>query len=312
MNSAYCGLPVTAIMTMAMTSGPQVEATLKCGLGGLVGSPGAAIGFGISGRAGRGGRLNGVVPEGPTWRRRSRLRGRSASLTVRIARAKGPTSMTLPGFAMVPCSPVTGVPSTEVPFFEPRSLTVVLPSGPSSTTQWRCETDGSASVTSALGSRPIAVSPGWSANAVPQPAPATITSSMPVEGVRRRSGGGGPDAETTAPSCSPASASAVDAGTTRSPITTCSGARGPSTVRRTSSSVASGRRASTARSRSPSVDRKRTCTSVRTVLPGSRPRSVILVTQASEPLVRGSVTPGATRERLARRSLGSGSRRRAA
>ena len=53
---------VTATMMTARTSGPSVEAMLKCGLAGSLGSLGATNSPGAAGGTERGGRLNETVP----------------------------------------------------------------------------------------------------------------------------------------------------------------------------------------------------------------------------------------------------------
>ena len=179
MKSAYCGLPVMPIMTTAMTSGPTVDATLKCALGGSLGLRGTSICAGAGAPIGRGGRLWGTVPPGPTWRRRSRLCGRSSSVTGRTVSANAPTSTTSPGATLTGVPVSIGRPSTNVPFSEPRSVIVALPSGASSRTQCSRDTVRSGSSIVVARVRPIVLRPASSASARPTSRPARITSSKP-------------------------------------------------------------------------------------------------------------------------------------
>ena len=110
-NSAKRMSFVIAIITTARTSGPRVEAMLKCAGGGSPGSVGSSTGPGAPARASRGGRLKAIAPDGPMWRRTSSPSGRS-STAARTANATAPVWITAPGSAVTVCWAVTSVPST--------------------------------------------------------------------------------------------------------------------------------------------------------------------------------------------------------
>ena len=95
-NSAKRRSRVIATITTARTSGPTVEAMLKCAGGGSPGSDGTSSAPGGAGPERRGGRLNATEPDGPMWRRRSSPSGRSSSPPERTTNATAPSWTTLP------------------------------------------------------------------------------------------------------------------------------------------------------------------------------------------------------------------------
>ncbi len=255
-NSAKRRSRVIATITTARTSGPTVEAMLKCAGGGSPGSDGTSSAPGGAGPERRGGRLNATEPDGPMWRRRSSPSGRSSSPPERTTNATAPSWTTLPrGASAVSCA-ATSMPSTSVPLAEPRSSTVPAPCSSSSSSQCAREIVSSSMTIVLVASRPIDQRPARTSTVRPASGPVRIAS---ASGDRVRVPVPFGASSRTAPSCRPASSARAAEFTTRPSIATASGTSTPSAACSTSCRVASGLRRPTTSSRSVSCWRRTTC-----------------------------------------------------
>src|ERR687893_1887257 len=147
------------------------------------GAFGTTTSSGGGGGAGRGGRLNGMVPAAPVCRRGSNASGRSAATTGRTSSSSAPRRNVVRWSRATGAT--TGSPATHDPLCDPRSSTVTSPQVERVSEAWRRDSVPSASTISQPGARPTTIVPGVSGKRRPASSPLTTTSS--------RSGASRPD-----------------------------------------------------------------------------------------------------------------------
>jgi hypothetical protein len=218
-NISTWGERITRYRAPARISG----ATRPSGENGTVAGPsrgglGRRSSPGPAAAAGRGGRLNGMVPAAVTWLQESVAWGRSSTRAGRTSTSRPPRRTGTPSGSG--SGAVTWRSSRQVPLCEPRSATSTAPVGPRVTAAWRRDSVPSSSAASQPAPRPMTVVPGRSGKRRPASSPPVTTSSRPPASRPAGPGGAAPPAtRTTAPSWRPASASARSASATRSPMT---------------------------------------------------------------------------------------------
>jgi hypothetical protein len=270
-NSRVVTCWVTAYMPPARTIGVRIVMSPSGTLPWLdLAGVGARTGAAPGGGAGRGGRLNGMVPAAVACRSGSTATGRSSSRAGRTSRSSAPSRSGTPSASGT--GAVTGSPATQVPLWDRRSSIVTSPAALTVRVAWRRDRVASRSSSSQPGARPTVWVPGTNGNRRPASRPFTTTSTRPPAAWPGRSNGrssgrsahrGGlppGTSSTVAPSCRPDSVSSKSASTGRPPMASPAsdvGAR----ARARSSTVADGLLIRTSSSRRSWPSWKTICTS---------------------------------------------------